>query len=155
MFRIIFGDITEVEADVIVNAANTELKHGGGVARAIALKAGKELVEESKKIGFCEIGEVAVTTAGNLKAKKVFHVPTICYKTGRKASLKDIEKAFEKVCELALKFGYKKVATPLLGAGVVGLDEKEVEKVIKKVAEKFEELEIILVKYKKDYRNPT
>ena len=149
MFKVVFGDITEIEADIIVNAANTELKHYGGVAKAIALKAGKELIEESRKIGYCEIGEVAVTNAGKLKAKKVFHVPTICYKTNRKASLKDIEKAFEKVCELAKKFGYRRIATPLLGAGVVGLDEKEVEKVIRRVAEKFKEMEIILVKYKK------
>ena len=149
MFKVVFGDITEIEADVVVNAANTELRHYGGVAKAIALKAGKELIEESNKIGYCEIGKVAITSAGKLKARKVFHVPTICYKANRRASLKDIEKAFEKVCELAKKFGYKRIATPLLGAGVVGLDEKEVENVIKRVAEKFKELEIILVKYKK------
>jgi O-acetyl-ADP-ribose deacetylase (regulator of RNase III) len=78
MLQEVKGDITKIEADVIINAANTQLIHGGGVALAIAKAAGKDLVKESKEIGsFVPIGDFAVTTAGNLKAKKVIHIPTI------------------------------------------------------------------------------
>ncbi len=145
MFQEIKGDITKVEADVIINAANTELKHDGGVARAIAQAAGNELTATSEEIGYVPLGDFAVTLAGNLQAKEVCHIPTICYKTGQKADLDIIAKSLEKVLSYVQKKGYRSVATPLLGAGVVGLPEDEVRDIIKKVAEKYPDLNIYLV----------
>src|SRR5688572_32332309 len=80
--RKIEGDITKVRVDVVVNAANTELEHGGGVARAIARAAGETLVRESHAAGFVPLGSFAATTAGDLDAKVVLHIPTIDYTSG-------------------------------------------------------------------------
>lgn len=146
MFEIIKGDITEAKVDVIVNAANTQLLHMGGVALAIKNKAGKDLIEDSKKIDYVKIGDFARTRAGNLMAKEVFHIPTICYKTGKKASIDEIKIAFEKALTEARNKGYRKIATPLLGAGIAGLPEKEIERTISEVSEKFTDLKVYLYK---------
>src|SRR5262245_6115818 len=67
------GDITEEDTDAIVNAANSHLQHGGGVAGAIARKGGRTIQEESDKIGYVPVGSAAITTAGNLKAGYLIH----------------------------------------------------------------------------------
>jgi O-acetyl-ADP-ribose deacetylase (regulator of RNase III) len=145
MFREIKGDITKIEADVIINAANTQLIHGGGVALAIAEAAGKELIKESKETGFVPIGDFAVTTAGNLKAKKVIHIPTIDYVGNKKINYKELEEVLEKVFKYCQENNFYKIATPLLGTGVVGLEKEIVREIIKNLSEKFPELEIIIV----------
>ena len=67
------GDITELETDVIVNAANSQLIMGGGVAGAIRRKGGPKIQEECNKIGGTHVGGAVITTGGNLKAKRVIH----------------------------------------------------------------------------------
>ena len=67
------GDITEMDTDAIVNAANSYLKHGGGVAGAIVRKGGRIIEDESDKIGYCPVGQAVITGAGSLKAKHVIH----------------------------------------------------------------------------------
>jgi O-acetyl-ADP-ribose deacetylase (regulator of RNase III) len=67
------GDITELETDVIVNAANSQLIMGGGVAGAIRRKGGPKIQEECNKIGNTYVGGAVITTGGNLKAKHVIH----------------------------------------------------------------------------------
>ncbi len=146
MFKVVKGDISQAEVDVIINAANTQLLHMGGVALVIKKKAGKDLIEDSKKIDYVEIGDFAITRAGNLKAKEVFHIPTICYKYGKRATVKDIKDSFKKVLKTAKQKGYKKIATPLLGTGVVGLDEKEVESALFEISKEFEDIEVFLYK---------
>lgn len=145
MFKEVKGDITKVKADVIINAADTQLQHGGGVARAIAQAAGRELVKESAASGYVPIGEVAVTTAGQLPAQKVFHIPTICYQKNHRATLADIKKALSKALKKAQEMSYQTIATPLLGAGVVGLEAEKVRKAIQEVAEKFPQLNVLVV----------
>lgn len=73
ILRLVHGDITEERVDAIVNAANSYLQHGGGVAAAIVRKGGPIIQEESNKIGYVPVGQVAITTAGDLPAKKVIH----------------------------------------------------------------------------------
>ena len=73
ILELVQGDITEMETEAIVNAANEYLQHGGGVAGAIVKKGGKIIQEESNKIGYCPVGQTAITTGGNLKAKYVIH----------------------------------------------------------------------------------
>ena len=145
MFSQVQGDITQIETDVIINAANTEMQHGGGVALAIAQAAGQELVQESQTAGYVPLGSFAITTAGKLPAKKVFHLPTICYRHHRQASLDEIYQALVKALTKIQARGYKKVTVPLLGAGVVGLDPQQVKQTIKRAADKFPELDIVLV----------
>jgi O-acetyl-ADP-ribose deacetylase (regulator of RNase III) len=146
MLKEVKGDITKIEADVIINAANTELIHGGGVALAIAKVAGKDLIKESKELGFLPIGDFAVTTAGKLKAKKVIHIPTIDYMNNKKITYEELEKVLEKVFKYCQENNFYKIATPLLGTGVVGLEKEKVREIIKNLSEKFPNLEIIIVK---------
>ncbi|KUK36658.1 MAG: O-acetyl-ADP-ribose deacetylase [Thermacetogenium sp.] len=73
VLELIEGDITEMDTDAIVNAANSYLKHGGGVAGAIVRKGGQEIQRESDQIGYCPVGGAVITGAGRLKAKKVIH----------------------------------------------------------------------------------
>lgn len=144
--RKIEDDITRVPADVVVNAANTELAHGGGVARAIARAAGETLERQSREAGLVPLGEFSVTTAGNLDAEKVLHIPTIDYRAGgEKIGYEDLEAAWRKALAWCREEGYATVATPLLGAGVVGLDGARVEEILERVAEEFPELEVTLV----------
>lgn len=83
--RIHQGNITDLEVDAIVNAANTELRHGGGVAAAIVRVGGRVIQEESDRIGWCDLGKAVATGAGALKARHVIHVPTIDYRSGKRA----------------------------------------------------------------------
>jgi len=146
------GDITKIEADAIVNAANTKLTHEAGVAAAISKSAGPTLQKESNEIGFCDIGKAAVTTAGNLLAKSVIHIPTIDYDSRRKATLDDIKSGARSALEIARNSGFKKVTFPLLGAGVVGLPPAVVARNIKEMADSFPEIKVVLViKSKKTY----
>jgi O-acetyl-ADP-ribose deacetylase (regulator of RNase III) len=145
MIKEIKGDITQISADVIINAANTELIHGGGVAKAIAKSAGEELEKESREIGFVPLGEFTVTTAGKLKAKKVIHISTIDYKNNKKITYQQLEKVWQKVLEYCRENNFKTIATPLLGTGIVGLDKEKVKEMLKKIGKKFEDLEIIIV----------
>lgn len=73
VIRLVKGDITELEADAIVNPANSNLKMIGGVAGAILHKGGITIQEECDKIGHCQVGGAVITSAGKLKAKHVIH----------------------------------------------------------------------------------
>lgn len=144
MIKIIKGDIAKVEADVIVNATNTTLKHGGGVAAVIVRVGGNVIQEESDKIGFVPIGGVGVTSAGNLKAKKVFHISTIDWESGKKATLEDIKMGTKAALDKAEELKFKTIAFPLLGAGVVGLSEDKVLSAIIRVAIDYVYIDVIL-----------
>lgn len=147
--KIIYGDITKIEADAIVNAANTTLKHRGGVARAIIRAGGEEIQRDSDKIGFCHIGEAVTTSAGKLPYKCVIHVPTIDWETGQKATLGDIYNGAVAALKIANEKKIRKIAFPLLGTGVVGLDKNEVKKQLQKAEKLFPELEITLCYFKR------
>lgn len=148
MVRKVHGDITQMEADVIVNAANTQLFHGGGVAKRIVQIGGKAVEKESEQVGFCLLGDFAATTAGNLKAKAIAHIPTIDYVHGNgRISYEDLEGAWRKVLEWVSEEGYKSVATPLLGAGVVGLDGNFVDELLCRIGKEFPDLDITIVIY--------
>jgi len=71
--QLVQGDITELKTDAIVNASNSKLKHGGGVAMAIVNKGGYSIQRESDKLKFCPVGNAVITTAGKLKAQYVIH----------------------------------------------------------------------------------
>ncbi len=116
--------------DAIVNAANTQLQHGGGVAPAIVRAGGRAIQEESDRIGWCDIGSAVATSAGTLPAKHVIHVPTIDYQNRRRATLDEIERGTRAALDLARELGCGSIAFPLLGAGVVGLPTVEVARAV-------------------------
>jgi O-acetyl-ADP-ribose deacetylase (regulator of RNase III) len=120
------GDITEVEADAIVNAANKYLKHGGGVAAAIVRKGGEEIQRESNKMiseyGPLETGEAVATTAGKLKARKVIHTVGPIY--GEGGEREKLIKATQNSLRLAEEYGFKSIAFPAISTGIYGVPSK-------------------------------
>lgn len=142
--KIVYGDITEIEAEAIVNAANTTLKHRGSVALAILKAGGKEIQRESDKIGYCPMGKAVATSAGSLPYKCIIHVPTIDWEKGKRTTLKEIFDGSVAALKIAQEKQVRTIAFPLLGAGVVGLDKNEVKKQIEKAAKLFPKLEVIL-----------
>lgn len=143
--EIVLGDITKIESDAIVNAANTQLKHGGGVAAAIVSAGGEIIQKESDGIGECVIGKAVVTGAGKMPAKCVIHIPTIDYPTGKKANLEDIKKGVLAALVIAKNTKCKTINFPLLGAGVVGLPVLDVANVIKEAANTEPEIKSTLI----------
>ena len=112
------GDITDIEVDAIVNAANTRLLLGSGVAGAIRRKGGDSIQRECDKIGSIPLGRAIVTGAGKLNAKYVIHAAgmhlgrSVCEESLREATNNSLLRADEKVV--------KTVALPAIGTGVGG-----------------------------------
>lgn len=119
------GDITKQKVDVIVNAANSYLKHGGGVAKVIAQAAGDELIKESKDIIMTRdlpvpTGKCVVTTAGNLDAKKVIHAVGPIWSGGHEDEDKLLESAVACSLNLAESMKMKSIAFPAISTGIYG-----------------------------------
>jgi O-acetyl-ADP-ribose deacetylase (regulator of RNase III) len=116
--RIIRGDLTDAPVDAIVNAANTHLKHGGGVAGAIAQKGGSTIQEESDRIGYVPVGRSALTSAGQLKAGYVIH--TVGPRWGEGDEEAKLHSAVRSALELADSKRFKTIAMPAISAGIFG-----------------------------------
>ena len=126
--RIVHGDITEERVDAIVNAANSYLQHGGGVAGAIVRKGGKIIQEESNKIGFVPVGKAAITSAGKLPAKYVIH--TVGPKWGEGDEDKKLRSAVESALELASEKKLKSISLPAISSGIFGFPKERATKII-------------------------
>ena len=113
------GDITEAEVDAVVNAANSELWMGAGVAGAMKRKGGLVIEEEALRLGPIEIGEAILTVAGNLPATHVIHAATM----GRdlRTDPEKIAAATRSTLLLAEKHRMESLAFPALGSGVGGV----------------------------------
>ena len=120
---VVQGDITAARTDVIVNAANEHLVHGGGVAAALAAAAGKEFVHESRRWvsenGPVQPGQAAVTTGGRLAARWVVHVVGPRYRKGQDNETL-LRQAVRAALDAAKELGAKTVAMPALSTGVFG-----------------------------------
>jgi len=118
--EVVEGDITEIKADCIVNAANSYLKHGGGVAYAIVKKGGYEIQRESdeyvKTHGPVKTGEVAVTGPGKLKCRYIIHAVGPRYGEGDDLLYSAIKNSLEKADEL----NSKSIALPAISTGIFG-----------------------------------
>ncbi len=112
------GDITEFEGDAIVNAANTELILGSGVAGAIRDKGGYEIQSECNKTGSIPLGEATLTPAGNLKSRYVIHAAGM--NLGGQVETEALKSCTLNSLKLADKFKIKTLAFPAIGTGVGG-----------------------------------
>jgi O-acetyl-ADP-ribose deacetylase (regulator of RNase III) len=112
------GDITDEEADAIVNAANSDLILGAGVAGAIRQKGGPTIQEECNRIGPIAVGDAAVTGAGNLRARFVIHAAGM--PPGGVATEESVRSAMRRSLELARENKCRTVAVPAIGAGIAG-----------------------------------
>lgn len=129
------GDITELEADAIVNAANEYLKHGGGVAAAIVRKGGWVIQEESDRYvrehGPVPVGGVAVTGAGRLRAKYVIHAVGPRY--GDPQGDEKLASAIRNSLLKAEELGLESIAMPAISTGVFGYPYERCARIMAKV----------------------
>jgi O-acetyl-ADP-ribose deacetylase (regulator of RNase III) len=116
--RLVQGDITERGVDAVVNAANSYLQHGGGVAGAIVRKGGNIIQQESDKIGFTPVGTAVATTAGKLPAKHVIHA--VGPRMGEGDEDSKLKNAVLSSLALASEKKLSSIALPAISSGIFG-----------------------------------
>ena len=144
--RCIKADITSLEVDAIVNAANSRLKGGGGVDGAIHKAGGPKIMEECRKIGGCPTGSAVLTRAGNLKAKYVIHTVGPVYEGGNNDESNDLYSAYKSSLRLANEYKCVSVAFPSISTGVYNYPVNEAASIAFKAVKEFIELNDISVK---------
>jgi O-acetyl-ADP-ribose deacetylase (regulator of RNase III) len=113
------GDLTESDADAIVNAAaNNDLQLGGGVAGAIRRKGGEDIQRECDAIGSIPLGGAAITTGGKLKARHVIHAASMSL--GGMTNAKDLRSSTAHSLRIAAEKNLKTIAFPAVGTGIAG-----------------------------------
>jgi O-acetyl-ADP-ribose deacetylase (regulator of RNase III) len=155
VLQIIRGDITEIEADAIVNAANSSLMGGGGVDGAIHRKGGPEILEECKRIRETEwpdglpTGKAVITSGGNLKAKHVIHTVGPVWLGGFHVEAELLKQAYRNSLKLAVAKGLKVIAFPSISTGAYGYPIGEASRVavntVKDFLEKEDKLERVIL----------
>ena len=110
------GDLTRQDVDAIVNAANNDLELGGGVAGAIARAGGPAIQTECRTIGPVEVGDAAITSGGNLKARYVIHAASM--RLGSRTSADSLRQSTGRSLEIAREKGLRSIAFPAVGTGI-------------------------------------
>ncbi|MFZ4931684.1 O-acetyl-ADP-ribose deacetylase [Chryseobacterium sp. Mn2064] len=122
IIELVKGDITKINADAIVNAANSSLLGGGGVDGAIHRAGGSKILEECRAIrnrqGKCNIGEAVVTTAGNLPAQYVIHTVGPVWNGNEEKEAKLLADCYHHSLKLAESLGVKTIAFPNISTGI-------------------------------------
>ena len=128
------GDLTRQDVDAIVNAANVHLAHGGGVAGAIARAGGHRIQEESNawvaEHGPLDEGEAAVTTAGDLPARRVVHVAGPVYEEGSARNEPRLRAAVRGALDAAVDAGLRSLAFPAISAGIYGYPPRDATRIL-------------------------
>lgn len=148
------GDITDVEADVIVNAANSTLMGGGGVDGAIHQKGGPRILEECKRIRETEwpdglpTGKAVITSGGKLKAKYVIHTVGPVWFGGLHIEAELLKQTYRNTLKLATSKGLKTIAFPSISTGAYGYPIEEASRIalvtVKAFLEKEERLDKVI-----------
>ncbi len=140
--EIIKGDITKIEVDAIVNAANTSLLGGGGVDGAIHRQGGSSILEECKAIrnrqGGCAVGEAVITNAGNLPAKKVIHTVGPVWNNGNSDEDSKLEACYLSSLKIAEENNLKTIAFPNVSTGVYRFPKERAAKIALKTVKSWQ-----------------
>ncbi len=122
LLRAVHGDITKLEVDAIVNAANTSLLGGGGVDGAIHRAGGPQILEDCRAVvarqGGCKVGEAVITRAGLLPAKHVIHTVGPVWNGGQKGEPELLANCYRNCLLLAEKHGFATIAFPGISTGI-------------------------------------
>ena len=117
LLEIVEGDITQQDTEAIVNAANEQLRVGGGVDGAINRVGGPEIQKEARQIGYCPTGQAVITTGGNLKAKYVIHTVGPIYKNGLAGEPGLLASCYRESLKLASARDIKSLTFPSIASG--------------------------------------
>jgi len=126
--KLIKGDITSSKVDAIVNAANSYLQHGGGVAGVIVEKGGEIIQKESNKIGYVPVGEAAITIAGKLPCKYVIHA--VGPRMGEGNEDEKLKNAIRNTLKLATEKNFNTISVPAISSGIFGFPKDRCAKIL-------------------------
>ncbi len=159
--HLVRGDITNMDTDAVVNAANSSLMGGGGVDGAIHRKGGPKILEECKKLRVTEwpqglpTGKAVLTIAGNLKAKNIIHTVGPVWRGGNHGESQLLAQAYKNSLKLALSNELKSIAFPSISTGAYGYPIEKASQIALKTVKEFLEQnnsleEVVFVLFSED-----